>query len=76
MSTNPLPAEVLEQRAAEQRRRLHNTVSELRTTVRGTVREKLDIKANARHYMLPASATVGLIGLVFGYGFAGMFTRR
>jgi hypothetical protein len=76
MSTNSLSSEVLEQRAAEQRRRLHNTVSELRTTVRGTVREKLDVKTNAREYMLPASATLGLIGLVFGYGFAGMFTRR
>ena len=76
MSTNSLSSEVLEQRAAEQRRRLHNTVSELRTTVRGTVREKLDVKTNAREYMLPASATLVLIGLVFGYGFAGMFTRR
>jgi hypothetical protein len=75
-SNNPLPPEVLEQRAAEQRRRLHETVTELRTTVRGTVREKLDVKRNAREYMLPASAALGLIGLVFGYGFAGMFTRR
>jgi hypothetical protein len=73
--TNSLPADVLEQRAAEQRRRLHNSVSELRTTVRQRVREKLDVKRNARHYLWPATGGVSLLALMLGYGVAGMFTR-
>ncbi len=67
----PMPTDVLEIRAAEQRRRIHNSVSELRTQMR----DKLDVKKNAREYVWPASGVVGLIGLVVGYGFAGIFTR-
>ncbi len=67
-----LPTDVLELRAAEQRRQIHNSVSELRTQMR----EKLDIKKNAREYVWPASGVVGLVGLVVGYGFAGMFTKH
>lgn len=70
-SGHPLPADILELRAIEQRRRLHNSVSELRTQMR----ETLDIKKNAREYVWPASGVVGLIGLVLGYGIAGIFTR-
>ena len=73
--TNSLPAEILEQRAADQRRRLHNSVSELRTSVRERVRERLDVKRNARHYLWPASGALSLVALVMGYGIAGMFTR-
>ncbi len=67
-----LPTDILELRAAEQRRQIHNSVSELRTQMR----EKLDIKKNAREYVWPASGVVGLAGLVLGYGFAGMFTKH
>ncbi len=67
-----MPTDILELRAAEQRRQIHNSVSELRTQMR----EKLDVKKNAREYVWPASGVVGLIGLVVGYGFAGMFTRH
>ena len=63
--------EFLEQCAAEQRRRLHNTVSELREQVRGTVREKLDVKKRAREYVWPAAGTAFLFSLLFGYGTAG-----
>jgi hypothetical protein len=66
-----MPTDVLELRAAEQRKRLHNSVSELRLQLR----EKLDIRRNARLYLRPASAVVGLCGLVLGYGFAGLFTH-
>jgi hypothetical protein len=66
-----VPTDILELKAAEQRRRLHNSVTELRTQMH----EKLDIKKNAREYVWPASGVVGLIGLVLGYGFAGIFTR-
>ncbi len=71
-----MPAEVLEHRAAEERRRLHNSVSELKSTVRETVRERLDVKRYAREYLGPAAVAVTTIGLVFGYTTAGMFTRR
>jgi hypothetical protein len=73
--TNSLPADILEQRAAEPRRRLHNSVSELRTTVRERVRERLDIKRNARRFLWPATGGLSLIALMLGYGVAGMFTR-
>jgi hypothetical protein len=68
--TNPLPTEVLEERAAEQRRRLHNSVTELRTTVR----ERLDVKRTARENFWPVSAVVSLAMLLLGYGMAGIFS--
>lgn len=66
-----VPTDILEVKAEEQRRRLHNSVAELRTQMR----EKLDVKRNARQYVWPASGLVALIGLVIGYGFGGIFTR-
>ncbi|HYG99091.1 MAG TPA: hypothetical protein VD837_08165 [Terriglobales bacterium] len=66
-----VPTDVLEIRAEEQRRRLHESVSELRTQVR----EKLDVRRNARQYVWPASGAVALVGLVLGYSTAGFFTR-
>ena len=65
------PTSYLEEQAAEQRRRIHNTVSELRTQVRSTVREKLDVQRYARNYIWQASAAVALVGLLFGYGTGG-----
>ncbi len=75
MSTQNLPVEVLEQRAAEQRRRIHNSVSELRLSVRETVRERLDVKRYARTYLWPAVGALSFLALVAGYGIAGIFTR-
>jgi hypothetical protein len=69
---NTLPADNLEIRAADQRRRLQSSVHELKHRVR----EKLDVKRNISHHVLLASAVVGTLSLVLGYGFAGMFTRR
>jgi hypothetical protein len=62
----------LELRAAEQRKRLHNSVEELKYQMR----DKLDVKKNARRYFGVASGIVSVVGLVLGYGFAGMFTRH
>jgi len=72
--TSSIPVDVLEKRAADQRRQLHNSVSELRQTVRQTVREKLDVKAHAREYIWPAAGAMAFLGLILGYAFAGMFT--
>ncbi|HVZ17465.1 MAG TPA: hypothetical protein VG897_10140 [Terriglobales bacterium] len=70
-----IPTSLLEERAIEQRRRMHNTMSGLREQVRGTVREKLDIHRYAREYALPAAGAAALISLIFGYGTAGVFKR-
>jgi hypothetical protein len=71
MSASNIPTDLLELKAAEERRRLHNSVAELRLQMR----EKLDLKRNARRYFWPASAVVGICGLVLGYGFGGVLTR-
>jgi hypothetical protein len=65
-----IPVDVLEKRAADQRRQLHNTVSELRQSVR----ERLDVKRNVREHLWPTAGALALIGLVAGYGVAGIFT--
>jgi hypothetical protein len=75
MSSNNLPADMLEQRAAEQRRRLHNSVGELRSSVTEVVREKLDFKRYIREYMGPATTAAAIVGLLLGYNTAAMFTR-
>jgi hypothetical protein len=69
--TNPMPAETLERRASEQRRRLHNSVAELRTSVR----QRLDVNKIAGEYVWPAAAIAALCGLVVGWGIVGIFTR-
>lgn len=66
-----LPVDLLEKRAAEQRRHLHQTVSELRQSVR----EKLDVKRNVREHILPAAGITTLLGLALGYMVTGIFTR-
>ena len=71
--TNSLPNDVLEQRAAEQRRQLHNSVSELRSSVK----EKLDVRRNAEEYSrqhLPqAAVAAGVLGLALGWVVGGAF---
>ncbi len=58
-----MPADVLELRAAEQRRRLHNTVVDLREKAR----ETLDVKKTARDHLASAAGAAGAIGLFLGY---------
>ena len=70
--TSSMPVEVLEERAADQRRQLHNTVVELKSSLR----ESFDIRRNAREYLLPAAGAAAFFGLLIGYGMAGIFTRR
>ncbi len=68
--TSNIPYELLEERAAEQRRQLHNRVVELRTTLA----DRLDVKRNAREYLWPATGAAALIALALGYGIGGIFT--
>jgi ornithine cyclodeaminase/alanine dehydrogenase-like protein (mu-crystallin family) len=55
-------------KAAEQRLQLHRTVGELKTAVR----QKLDVKANAREYIIPASFGLAVLGLAAGYVLTGV----
>ena len=65
-----LPADILEVRAAEQRRRLHDTVLDLREQMS----EKLDVRRQAAHYVWPVSGVVALVGLVFGWALTSIFS--
>jgi len=69
MTAEPLPSDVLEQRAAEQRARLQNSVAELRSAVR----ERLDMKRTAREHFGPVASVASLVMLLLGYGIAGFF---
>lgn len=69
--TNSLPNEVLEQRAEEQRRRLHDSVLQLKNSMR----ERLDVKRNARQFFWPAAGVLSLAGLALGYSLTGIFTK-
>lgn len=68
--TTDIPVDILEKRAAEQRRQLHDTVSELRQSVK----EKLDVKRNVREHIWPAAGIMALLGLALGYTVTGIFT--
>ncbi|MEP6645091.1 MAG: hypothetical protein ABJA69_11380 [Acidobacteriaceae bacterium] len=70
MST--LPSYELELKAADERKRLHSSVIELKARVRQT----LDVTNNAREYVVPISGVAAVVSAVVGYTFAGMFTRR
>jgi ElaB/YqjD/DUF883 family membrane-anchored ribosome-binding protein len=68
--TSNIPYELLEERAAQQRRELHNRVVEFRTTVA----ERLDVNKVAREYLWPAAGVSAVVGLLLGWGLTGMFT--
>jgi len=67
-----LPTHDLELRAADQRRRLHASVHELKDHVR----DSLDVKKQAREHVLLASGVAAGVAAAVGYGVAGMFTSR
>jgi hypothetical protein len=68
-----VPPEILEKRAAEQRRSLHNRVQELRTMVTERVREKTDVKRNVRRHFGPLAGIAAVVGLSLGWGLTGIF---
>jgi hypothetical protein len=59
----------LEMRAREQRKQIHNSVQELRSSVK----EKLDPKRNARLYFPQLATVAALLGLSAGYVAGGIF---
>lgn len=64
------PIYELELRANDQRRRLQESVSDLREKVR----EELDWKRNARQHVWLASGVLAFVGLLSGYAVTGIFT--
>ena len=70
-----VPPEILEKRAAEQRRSLHNRVQELRAVVTERVREKTDVKRNVRRHFGPLAGIAVVVGLSLGWGLAGIFVE-
>jgi len=68
--TSEVPVDTLEKKAADQRRQLHDTVSELRLSVK----QKLDVKRNVREHIWPAAGVMALLGLALGYTITGIFT--
>ena len=71
-----MPAEVLEQRAAEQRERIDHSITELKSSVRDSIHERLDVESYARSHLWPVAGAASLLALLMGYGITGMFTRR
>jgi hypothetical protein len=67
-----LPSYDLELKAAEERRRLHGTLAELRSRVH----EELDVKKRVREHLGAAGAVAALLSLGIGYSFAGVFVRN
>ena len=63
------PTDILQVRAAEQRRRLHSTVFELKDTLR----DRMNVRRNAREHLLPAAGAAAVCGLILGYGCGGFF---
>jgi hypothetical protein len=69
--TEGIPVDVLEKRAADERRQLHNSVQELRESMH----ERLDVKRNVRNHLGTVCGAMAVIGLVLGYTVTGVFTR-
>ena len=68
--TEGIPVDMLEKRAADQRRQIHNSVVELRHSVQ----EKLDVKRNVRNHLGAVAGGLAVVGLALGYTLAGIFT--
>lgn len=62
----------LEAKADEERRRLHRSVSELRSYLS----EAVDFKRNVRAHLGVACGAAILLGITTGYSFARMFTAH
>jgi len=65
-----MPVEVLEAKASDQRRQLHNDVYELRSAIR----EQLDVRKRLGPHVLPASGIAAVVGLLVGYGVTSLLT--
>jgi hypothetical protein len=67
-----LPLYQLELRAADERRRLQSSMTELKSRVR----ENLDLTKTARKHVWWAGASLAVVGLLSGYAITGLFTHH
>jgi hypothetical protein len=67
-----LPSYDLELRAADERRRLHESVEELRCQLK----DKLDVRNNAREHLGFACTVTAVLGLAAGYGVTSILFMR
>jgi IS4 transposase len=67
---NDVKIESLELRAREQRKQIHNSVQELKSTLQA----KLDPKRNARVYFPQIATVAAMLGLSAGYVAGGIFS--
>jgi hypothetical protein len=66
-----LPSYDLELKAAEERRRIHGTLAELRSRVH----EELDVKKRVREHLAAACGVAAVLRLGVGYSIAGIFVH-
>lgn len=66
-----LPSYDLELKAADERRRLHKAVAELRSRVH----DDLDLKKRTRENLGMVCGVAAITGLVLGYATTGLFVR-
>lgn len=64
-----LPSYELEVRASEQRKRIHNSLTEFKDTLR----KQTALKPLLRKYLLPVAGGVSALGLLTGYAAGGWF---
>ncbi len=62
----------LEKKAAEERRRLHSSVTELRSSFS----DAIDVRRNTRAHLGWACGVATVVGLTMGYSFTGIFVRE
>lgn len=70
MSTLAIPDLTL--KAAEERRRLHASIEELKANVRNS----LDVEKQVREHLGTVCTVAAVAGFTFGYSVAGVFVRR
>jgi hypothetical protein len=69
---NSFSADDLENKAAEQRRRIDTSVNELTERLK----EKVNLNNLAREHLVPMAAAGAVLGLVLGYNVTGIFVHR
>lgn len=76
LDTNSVSLSYLQERAADQRRSMHNSVSKLRSAASRELKQRLDVNRNLRSHFWPIAGVAALAALALGYNVTGIFTDR